>query len=283
MKTILVTGANGQLGRCLQDVAQDHDHFDFKFFSSKELDITNEEQIDQIFKAHSFDYCINCAAYTAVDKAEKEKERAYLVNAEGVRLLANACKKHGTTLIQISTDFVFDGAKRAPYNELDKTIPINVYGQSKLQGEEYVASILDKYFIIRTSWVYSEYGHNFLKTMQRLGREREEINVVQDQIGTPTYAKDLAEFLVHLLSKETSDYGIYNFSNSGETTWYEFAKAIFQIEENNIKVKPIFAKDYKTLATRPKYSVLDKSLVKLKFDIAIPEWTESLKKCIINK
>src|SRR5690606_2749985 len=184
-----------------------------------------------------YDYCINCAAYTAVDKAETEEEKAYLVNAEAVKYLAEACKQNDTVLIHVSTDFVFDGQKGSPYTEDDPTNPIGVYGASKLKGEQYVQSILEKYFIVRTSWVYSEYGHNFVKTMLRLAEERNEISVVNDQIGSPTYAGGLAEFLCFLVQIPDNDYGIYNFSDEGEISWYDFD--IFRFDNRSTKVNEI--------------------------------------------
>ena len=187
---LLITGANGQLGRCLQDVSKTFPSYDFHFKTSKELDVTNQEQINILFAKEEFDYCINCAAYTAVDKAETDRENAFLVNAEAAKYLAEACKAQNSILIHISTDFVFDGSKTTPYTEDDLPNPINVYGASKLKGEQYVQDILKQYFIIRTSWVYSQYGNNFVKTMLRLGTERHELYVVNDQRGSPTYASD---------------------------------------------------------------------------------------------
>lgn len=272
---LLITGANGQLGRCLQDVAKRYPGYDFHFKTSKELDITSKEQINNLFDHERFDYCINCAAYTAVDKAETDLENAFLVNAEAVKYLAEACKDNNTILIHISTDFVFDGTKTTPYTEEDAPNPINVYGASKLKGEQYVQDILGDYFIIRTSWVYSEYGHNFVKTMLRLGAEREELNVVNDQIGSPTYARDLAEAIMKIISLKATNYGIYHYSNEGSISWYDFAKAIFKINEMNVHVNPISSEAYRTAAKRPIFSVMDTS--KISQFVEINCWEKSLK------
>ena len=271
---ILITGANGQLGRCLQDVAEKYPGYDFHFKTSKELDITKKEQINSLFIHEKFDYCINCAAYTAVDKAETDQENAFLVNAEAIRYLAEACKFKNTILIHISTDFVFDGSKTTPYMEEDVPHPINVYGASKLKGEQYVQDILAHYFIIRTSWVYSKYGHNFVKTMLRLGAEKEELNVVDDQLGSPTYAGDLAEAIMEIIRLKTTDYGLYHFSNEGAITWYEFAKAIFKANGRKVKVNPVPSKAYPTQAKRPIFTVLDKS--KINHFIEIHNWKKGL-------
>jgi dTDP-4-dehydrorhamnose reductase len=272
---ILITGANGQLGRCLQDVAEKYSGYDFHFKTSKELDITKKEQINSLFTDEKFDYCINCAAYTAVDKAETDQENAFLVNAEAVRYLAEACKFKNTILIHISTDFVFDGSKTTPYTEEDVPNPINVYGASKLKGEQYVQDILAHYFVIRTSWVYSKYGHNFVKTMLRLGAEKEELNVVDDQLGSPTYAGDLAEAIMKIISLNGTNYGTYHYSNEGAISWYDFAKEIFDTKGMTIKVNPLLSKAYPTPAKRPAYSVMD--LSKFNQLIDIPSWKKSLK------
>jgi len=277
---ILITGSNGQLGRSLQNITERYPDYDFHFKFSKDLDITIKERVSNLFTLEKYDYCINCAAYTAVDKAESDKENAYLVNAEAVRYLAEACKTNNTILIHISTDFVFDGAKGTPYTETDLPNPLNVYGASKLKGEQYVQQILKKYFIIRTSWVYSEYGHNFVKTMLRLGAEKDEINVVNDQIGSPTYAGDLAEVILKIIHKKAIGYGIYHYSNEGEISWYDFARAIFEIKGMNVKVNPIPSRDYPTPAKRPVFSVMDTSKIKDLLQIEVPYWTDSLS--IIN-
>ena len=277
---ILVTGAEGQLGRSIQELAKKHDYLDFVFTDYNELDITNSTKINEFFLGDSFDYCINCAAYTAVDKAETDNEKAFLINAEAVKNLAKACKANNVVLIQISTDFVFDGLKETPYNEEDEPNPLNIYGDSKLKGEKHVLDILKKFFIIRTSWVYSEYGHNFLKTMLRLGSEKKELSIVCDQIGTPTYAKDLANVLLTIIKEEKSEYGIYHYSNEGIASWYDFATAIFDISNTKIRLLPITTVAYPTPAKRPRYSVIDKSKLKRTLGIEIPNWRKSLGNCL---
>lgn len=274
---LLITGANGQLGRCLQDLAEKYPNYQFHFKTSKELDITKKNQINKLFALEKYDYCINCAAYTAVDKAETDQEYAFLVNAEAVKYLAEACNTHNTTFIHISTDFVFDGSKKTPYSEEDVPSPINVYGASKLKGEKYVQDIIEQFFIIRTSWVYSEYGNNFVKTMLRLAKERKELSVVEDQLGSPTYAKDLAEAIMKIVCAKASDFGFYHYSNEGETSWYEFAKAIFEIKGMNVIVNPISADAYPTAAKRPCYSVMDMSKIKREFKIDTSNYRDSLK------
>jgi len=277
---IVVTGANGQLGKCIQDIAVQYSDYDFHFKSSKELDITSKSQINSLFTQEKFGYCINCAAYTAVDKAESDQENAFLVNAEAVRYLAEACKAQNTILIHISTDFVFDGSKTTPYSEEDVPNPINVYGASKLKGEQYVQQLLKKYFIIRTSWVYSEYGHNFVKTMLRLGKESKEISVVNDQIGSPTYAGDLAGIIMKVVDSKESSYGLFHYSYEGEISWFDFATSIFEIKRMNVKVKPIPSEAFPTLAKRPRFSVMDKSKITQALNLKIPYWRDSLEKGI---
>lgn len=274
---ILVTGANGQLGLCLKDISFTYPNLNFHFKNSTELDITNENNLKKLFSRINFDYCINCAAYTNVDKAETEKERAYLVNAEAVKLLAQTCKNHNTTLIHISTDFVFDGSKNSPYTEMDMPNPINVYGASKLKGEQHIKDTFDKYFILRTSWVYSAYGNNFVKTMIRLGLERDEISVVNDQIGSPTFAVDLAKVILQIISLKSHNYGTYHFSNEGTISWYGFALEIFRKKNISATIIPISSKEFHSIAKRPKHSTLDTTKIKLNFHLDIPIWSESLR------
>jgi len=250
------------------------------FKSSKELDITNEDSITKVFNNNKIDYLVNCAAYTAVDKAESEPEKAFLVNAEGVKLLANACKEYNATLIHISTDFVFDGEKTTPYMETDLPNPINVYGASKLKGEQYAQKILEKYFIIRTSWVYSQHGNNFVKTMLRLAKEKNEVGVVDDQIGSPTYAGDLAEVIYKIIKTKPQDYGLYHYSNIGEISWYGFSMAILEESDIKIKLLPIRSEEYLTSAKRPKFSVMHKLKIKENLNIIIPHWKDSLKEAV---
>ncbi len=277
---ILVTGANGQLGQALQKTAQNITGLHFVFANSKVLDITDIENCQQVFTDKKPDFCINTAAYTAVDKAESEAELAYKVNVLGVKNLAESCKKHNTTLIHISTDFVFDGEKDVPYTEKDKTSPKSVYGKTKLEGEQELQAILEKYYIIRTSWVYSEFGNNFYKTMLRLAAERDSLNVVNDQIGTPTNANSLAKAIIQIIQHRASNikhsYGTYHFSNEGSCSWYDFAKKILELNNVKINLNPIPTSAYTTPAIRPKYSVLDKSKIKSMFDIKIDSWQEAL-------
>ena len=282
MKTILVTGGNGQLGKCIKDGFQLKENLKVIYTNSSTLDITNKVQIDAIFESNSIDYCINCAAYTAVDKAENDSKLAYKINAEGAKNLAKKCKENGAILIHISTDFVFDGERVCSYEERDTTNPINVYGASKLKGEELIKQNLEDYFILRTSWLYSEYGANFLKTMLRLGIEREELSVVSDQIGSPTYAKDLASVILKLIESETKKYGVYHYSNRGKTSWCGFAQAIFEEADIHIKLDPIKTEAYPTPAKRPKFSVLCTAKISEELGGEIPYWKDSLKVAIQN-
>ena len=282
MKKVLVTGGNGQLARCIKDVAVSLTDYEFVFTDSSTLDITNKEQIDAFFDINSIDFCINCAAYTAVDKAEEDSETAFKVNADGPLNLAKSCQEKGTTLIHVSTDFVFDGEQFCSYEERDTTNPINVYGASKLKGEAFIQQNINKYFIIRTSWLYSEYGANFMKTMLRLGNERAELNVVSDQIGSPTYAKDLAKVILKIIETESSNYGIYHYSNRGKTSWCGFAQAIFEEAKIDIKLNPIKTVAYPTPAKRPPFSVLCTAKIAELLAIDIPYWKDSLKVAIQN-
>jgi dTDP-4-dehydrorhamnose reductase len=278
---VLVTGAKGQLGQAIQSISGKYPEVDFIFYDSSTLDITNLDNTKEVFKQVKPNYCINAAAYTAVDKAETEPEKAHLINAIGAKNLAEVCKENHTILLHVSTDFVFDGSKKTPYNEDDIPNPTGVYGQTKLDGEKAIQDILDKYFIIRTSWVYSQFGNNFMKTMLRLGSERASLSVVNDQIGTPTNAVDLADVLVNILLTHnsqltTNNYGIYNFSNEGQCSWYDFAKKIFEINKIKIDLQPIPTSSYPTPAQRPAYSVLDKTKIKSVFGVSIKSWEESL-------
>ncbi|HLA56992.1 MAG TPA: dTDP-4-dehydrorhamnose reductase [Flavobacterium sp.] len=275
---VLVTGASGQLGQALQSVAEKYSGIRFYFAGSGEADITNKKQLSEIFTDQKPDFCINAAAYTAVDKAESEPEKAHLINTTGAQNLAETCKDFGTTLIHISTDFVFDGNKTAPYNESDDTNPQGVYAKTKLDGEQAITQILKQYFIIRTSWVYSQFGNNFMKTMLRLSKERDSISVVDDQVGTPTSAVDLAEAVIAIILSGSDAYGIYHFSNEGQTSWYGFAKEIFGANNVTIDLHAIPTTAFPTPAKRPKYSVMDKSKIKKTFGLEINTWQESLKK-----
>ncbi|MFC4738420.1 dTDP-4-dehydrorhamnose reductase [Flavobacterium ponti] len=277
---VLVTGASGQLGQAIESIAEKFPDIEFEFCDSEKLDITDYDNVNAVFNEFIPKYCINAAAYTAVDKAESEPDKAYSINVLGAQNLAKICKMNGTILLHVSTDFVFDGTKKTPYTELDEPNPTGVYGQTKLDGEEAIKELWEKHFIIRTSWVYSQFGNNFMKTMLRLGAEREELSVVNDQIGTPTNAVDLAEALIKIVESchaelvSASNYGIYNFSNEGECSWYDFAKKIFEINNITIDLHPIPTKDYPTPAKRPAYSVLDKSKIKIVFGIEINNWAD---------
>ena len=283
MMNVLVTGSNGQLASCIKDLAKDHKNLNFIYTDYQELDICDLNQIKTFFKSiPKIAYCINCAAYTAVDKAEAEVEKAFEINATGAKNLAIVCHEFDAILIQISTDFVFDGQKNKPYLETDVTNPISVYGASKLQGEVEVKQQLEKYFIFRTSWLYSEHGSNFMKTMLKLAETRDEISVVSDQIGTPTYAGDLADVILKLISSKNTNFGLYHYSNEGEVSWYDFAKAIFEVSAIEIKLNPIKTAAYPTAAKRPAYSVMDKIKIKSALKIEIPFWKDNIKN-IINK
>jgi dTDP-4-dehydrorhamnose reductase len=278
---VLVTGSGGQLGQSLQFIAKNHSEIDFVFCDSTKLDITNKIAVEAVFNQTKPNFCINAAAYTAVDKAESEYETSELINVIGAINLAEVCKKFEVVLLHISTDFVFDGNKKTPYKEVDNTNPSGVYGQTKLDGELAIQAIWHKHYIVRTSWVYSQFGNNFLKTMLRLASERTTLSVVNDQIGTPTNAVDLAETLVAIIIKTNQqtandDFGIYNFSNEGQCSWYEFAKKIFEFNNIQIDLKPIPTTDFPTPAKRPKYSVLDKSKIIDTFGLQIKSWEESL-------
>lgn len=281
MKTILVTGGNGQLASCIKDIAPALPGFEFIYVDVEELDITNSREVYDFFKSRNIRCCVNCAAYTAVDKAETEIEIAKDVNELGAQNLVEACNKFNAVLIQISTDFVFDGKQAKLYVEEDIAQPLSIYGSTKLDGERAVSK-LKQHFIIRTSWLYSEYGINFLKTMLRLGKEKEELSVVCDQIGTPTYARDLAKVIVKIISEEFNRYGIYHYSNEGTASWYDFAKAIFDESNTEVKLLPIKSESYPTPAKRPNFSVMDKSKIKNALQIEIPYWRDSLKECLIK-
>ncbi|MBA4155495.1 dTDP-4-dehydrorhamnose reductase [Flavobacterium sp.] len=277
---VLVTGANGQVGQSLQFIAPKYPDIQFVFCDSKVLDITNLNNIHHVFKQYKPNYCINTAAYTAVDKAESEPEKAHLINVNGAKNLAEICKEFKTVLLHISTDFVFDGTKKTPYTEDDIPNPTGVYGKTKLDGEKAIQETWHKHFIIRTSWVYSQFGNNFMKTMLRLASERDSLSVVNDQIGTPTHAVDLAQALMSIITKCQTElvgvFGIYNFSNEGQCSWYDFAKKIFEINNININLQSIPTTSFPTPAKRPSYSVLDKTKIKTVFRLKIKDWKVSL-------
>ena len=274
---ILVTGANGQLGQCLTKCM---DGTNTIFANKETLDITNKNSVDDFVKKNNIDTIVNCAAYTAVDKAESEPDIAKKINSDGPLNLALT----GAKIIHISTDYVFDGKNNVPYKTEDKTNPISVYGKTKRDGEIAVENNAKIYAIIRVQWLYSEFGKNFVKTMVNLGSTKDSLNVVSDQIGSPTYAGDLASVITQIIPQLTSENsGIYHFSNEGVCSWYDLAKEVMDIKNLQCKVNPIPTSEYPTPATRPYYSVLDKSKIKKTFNIKINHWKESLKQCLQNQ
>ena len=273
---IVVTGSNGQLGSCIQLIAQGYKELNIDFFSSSELDITSEEQIGSLFTQTSIDYVINCAAYTNVEQAEKEPEKAYQVNTEGVRLLAESCKENDAVLIHISTDYVFDGSKSTPYTEEDIPNPINEYGKSKLAGEKYIQQILNQYFIIRTSWLYSQFGKNFYKTILQKSETQDKLTIVDSEIGTPTSAMDLSNFILNLINLRSDNYGLFHYSNTGQATWYDFAYEILKAYGKLDVVKLEKTDYYPTFAKRPGYSVLSKKKTITYTEQTPPNWKDSL-------
>jgi dTDP-4-dehydrorhamnose reductase len=282
---IVVTGANGQLGKEIGVLSGSYPAFDFLFLSRAALPVDDAVAVDRYFEQHKPAYCINCAAYTAVDKAETEKDLAMLVNGEAVGVLAAACHRSDTKFIHISTDYVFDGMSTVPYRETDATNPVNFYGSTKLKGEEESLAKNPSSLIIRTSWVYSEFGNNFVKTMIRLMKERDSLNVVNDQLGSPTYARDLAGAILTIISRSelrSADWvpGIYHYSNEGVISWHAFAQAIKEITGSACTVNGIPTSGYPTPAKRPAYSVFNKEKIKSVYHITPPVWRESLMACI---
>lgn len=270
---LLVTGADGQLGRELRLLLGDR----AIYANRAQLDITDEAKVAAFFAEQTFDFVINCAAYTAVDKAEDDAEAADRVNRLGAELLA----RYGRRIIQISTDYVFDGESSRPYKEDDETRPMSVYGRTKRAGEEAVLAQAETAVVVRTSWLYSSFGGNFVKTMQRLGRERESLGVVFDQVGTPTYAADLAAAVTVMLPEITPGMKeIFHYSNEGVASWYDFACAIMQESHLSCAVRPIESAEYPTRAARPAFSVLNKAKIKKRFGLAVPHWTDGLKRCV---
>lgn len=280
MGKILVFGASGQLGNCIKKVAGDKPEFDIYFPAENEANILDEDGLKLLFETQKPQYAINCAAYTAVDKAEEDTDTARKVNKTGAANLAVLCNQYNATLIHVSTDFVFAGNSPLPLIESDEAKPINIYGLTKLEGEQDIAATLKQHYILRTSWLYSEYGNNFVKTMLRLGAERDSLNIIADQVGTPTYAIDLAGCILQIIANDNQQYGIYHYSNEGVTSWYDFAMAIFDISGTQVKVSPIRTSQYPTPATRPTFSVMDKAKIKSTFNIEIPYWRHSLEECI---
>jgi len=280
MDNILVFGASGQLGQCLKLVVTQKNIANFIFPSEDEANILNIDRLTVLFEKYQPQYCINCAAYTAVDKAEDDVDMARKINKDGAANLANLCEKYKSRLIQVSTDFVFEGNVPKLLTEEDVAKPINIYGLTKLEGEQEIIKVLSEHYIIRTSWLYSEYGNNFVKTMLKLGAERDELSIIADQVGTPTYAVDLAETIVNIILSNKQAYGIYHYSNEGVTSWYDFAVGIFDLAHVNVNVKPITSDEYKTKAVRPAFSVMNKAKIKATFNIEIPYWRDSLATCI---
>ena len=280
MGNVLVFGASGQLGQCLAYVAKARNTPGLVFLAEAQANILDPAGLAALFVEYHPVYVINCAAYTAVDKAEDEVEMARKINRDGVENLARLCGEHGTILIQISTDFVFAGTGNQPLLETDETAPISVYGLTKLEGEQVIAPLTSRYFILRTSWLYSEFAGNFVKTMLKLGRERDELRVIWDQAGTPTYGVDLAGCILHLIETQSQEFGLYHYSNEGLTSWYDFATAIFELSGTVVKTVPIRTAEYPTKATRPLYSVMDKTKAKTQLGVAIPHWRESLQTCL---
>ncbi|SDM17842.1 dTDP-4-dehydrorhamnose reductase [Pedobacter antarcticus] len=280
---IIVVGGTGQLGQCLQETIRSKKwDYNFVFLSSKDLNYTDKDQTAAVFKTYSPVFCINCAAYTAVDLAEDEQEQAFAVNQYAVKNLAEQCRLYDTTLIHISTDFVFNGDYSIPLTEELPVNPVNVYGLSKLKGEQEIQRILEKYYTIRTSWLYSEKANNFVKTMLNLSKNRDQLNVIYDQVGTPTYAIDLAKVIIKIIELDQPAYGLYHYSNEGVASWYDFAKAVFEFAEIDMKISPVSSAAFVTKAKRPHFSVLDKSKIKKALNIEIPYWRDSLNTCIQN-
>ncbi len=285
---ILITGCNGQLGNEMQLLAKHNSQHRYFFtdivvpegMKASVLDITKQEDVNAFVQENHIDCIVNCAAFTAVDKAEESVELCRRLNSEAPGILAEAVGKRGGCMIQISTDYVFDGTAYTPYTEDAPTCPNSVYGTTKLDGENAVAAVCNKYMIIRTAWLYSTYGNNFVKTMIRLGKEKPELGVIFDQVGTPTYARDLAVAIMTAINKGIVP-GIYHFSNEGVISWYDFTKAIHRIAGiTSCKVKPLHTSEYPTPATRPHFSVLDKTKIKRTYGIEIPYWEDSLKECV---
>lgn len=279
MKKILVTGGDGQLGRSLKQRLKEKPlaNYSFIFTDVQELDILDEIFVKTYFFSNKFDYVINCAAYTAVDKAETDIEMAEKLNADAVKFLAKASASQKATFIHISTDYVFSGEKSTPRKEDDPVAPLGIYGKTKLNGEILAQYYNPKTYIIRTAWLYSPFGNNFVKTMLKLFKEKEEINVINDQIGSPTNAFDLADAILTIIQNDIGAYGIYNFSNEGECSWYQFSEEIRKLSKSKIKINPIPTSEFPTPAKRPQYSLLDKTKIKNTFGISISEWKDSLR------
>lgn len=277
---ILVTGANGQLGTELKKILEATMPSVAIYTDVDELDLTNAKAVESFVVNNDISHIVNCAAYTAVDRAEEEKSLCAQINIDAVKNLALAADANGAKVIHISTDYVFDGTNHRPYRESDKVNPISQYGTTKRKGETVLLALSPEAIIIRTAWLYSAHGNNFVKTMLRLAEKNDEIKVVCDQIGTPTYARDLAAAIVTVLRSHQWIPGIYHFTDEGAASWYDFAKAIFRLAGKQVKVKPILTEDYPTPASRPAYSILDRSLIKATYGVTIPHWEEALADCM---
>ncbi|MBO7142334.1 MAG: dTDP-4-dehydrorhamnose reductase [Bacteroidales bacterium] len=282
---ILVTGSNGQLGNEMRIVSENLKQHTFFFTDVAELDITDSAAVNEFFKQNAPDIVVNCAAYTDVNRAESDLDKAELINATAPKVLADACRTSGAKFIHVSTDYVFDGTAHLPYKETDKENPVSAYGTTKYHGEQNIVASGCRYVIIRTCWLYSSFGKNFVKTMASLGATKEELGVVFDQVGTPTYAADLAQAIAAIITKtEQGDKnfvdGIYHFSDEGVCSWYDFTVAIMGLYNLKCRIKPLHTEEYPTPANRPAYSVLDKTKIKTTFGIDIPHWYESLKRCV---
>ncbi|MDR2235720.1 MAG: dTDP-4-dehydrorhamnose reductase [Chryseobacterium sp.] len=281
MKKIAVIGSNGQLGNCIRKIASDFENtYEFIFTDSSILDVTNEDQVNDFFYDNKPDYCINASAYTAVDLAEKEADKAFAVNAYGVANLAQACEEHKSILIHVSTDYVFDGETNLPYSEDDFTNPTGVYGQSKRKGEELALEINPQTIILRTSWLYSEFNKNFVKTMLNLFSQKDELGIVADQFGQPTNANDLAEAIMDIIEAPAKTFGIFHFSNYPETTWFEFAKKIAELSESPVKLNALTTEQYPTPAKRPARSTMSLDKIEEAYKIEARHWENSLEDCI---
>ena len=280
MKNILITGANGQLGNEMQMLSEENSEYTYFFTDVTELDICNKQAVMDFVRTNDINVIVNCAAYTAVDKAEENVELCTKLNADAVGYLAEAAEANQSEFIQVSTDYVFDGTAHVPYQETDPTCPNSAYGSTKLAGEQNALTLCSRAMVIRTAWLYSTFGNNFVKTMIRLGKERDSIGVIFDQIGTPTYARDLARVIFTAIRQGVMP-GVYHFSNEGVCSWYDFTKAIYRLAGiTNCKVNPLHTEEYPTPAKRPHYSVLDKTKIKNTYHIEIPYWMDSLQSCI---
>lgn len=284
---ILVIGSEGQLGGEIKKLTSQTPSHEFQFTTLEELDVTNSSQLATIIKSENWNFVVNCTAYTAVDNAEDDPAKCHAINAEAVGNIGKFSKQIDANVIHVSTDYVFDGTAHLPYKETDAVNPVSVYGKTKAEGEELLMRQNPHSIILRTSWLYSEFGNNFCKTMLHLGKEKDKLQVVFDQIGTPTYAEDLASAIMHIITSSGTDNkhfvpGIYHFSNEGVASWYDFAKAIFEIQGIPCNVEPVTSKVFPTKATRPHYSVLEKSKIKTIFEVDVPYWRDSLKRCLYN-